>query len=37
MKGRGLVLESENGILDGTPEAIFETIDKMYETVVNHG
>lgn len=36
MKGRGVILETENGILDSTPEALFQTIDKMYETVVNH-
>lgn len=37
MKGRGIVLETENGILDATPEALFQTIDKIYESVVNHG
>lgn len=36
MQGRGLVLETENGILDARPEALFQTIDKMYESVVNH-
>jgi len=37
MQGVGLVLESENGILDASPEALFQTIDKIYESVVNHG
>lgn len=37
IKGRGLVLETENGIVDGTPEAMFQTLDKLFETVVNHG
>lgn len=37
MKGRGIVLETENGILDATPDALFQTIDKMFESVVSHG
>lgn len=37
MKGRGLVLETDNGIIDSSPEAMFKTLDKLFETVVNHG
>jgi len=37
MKGRGIILETENGILDASPDALFQTIDKIYESVVNHG
>lgn len=36
IKGRGIVLETENGIVDGTPDAMFQTLDKLFETVVNH-
>ena len=37
MKGRGIILETDNGIIDSTPEAMFKTLDKLFETVVNHG
>jgi flagellar assembly protein FliH len=37
MSGPGLILETENGILDASPEALMQTIDKLYESVVNHG
>lgn len=37
MKGRGIILETENGILDASTDALFQTIDKIYESVVNHG
>lgn len=33
---RGIVLESENGIIDGTPDAMFQTLDKLFEAVVDH-
>jgi flagellar assembly protein FliH len=33
---RGIILESENGIIDGTPEAMFQTLDKLFEAVVDH-
>ncbi|MBY0518422.1 MAG: hypothetical protein K2P81_16040 [Bacteriovoracaceae bacterium] len=36
MVNRGIVLETENGLLDATPEAMFLTLDKLFETVVNH-
>lgn len=36
MSARGLVLETENGIIDATPEALFQTIDKLFEAVVGH-
>jgi flagellar assembly protein FliH len=32
----GIVLETENGILDGSCEGLFQTIDKMFEGVMNH-
>lgn len=35
--GRGIVLETENGIIDASPEAMFQTLDKLFEAVVNHG
>lgn len=37
MVGRGIILETENGIIDGTPEAMFQTLDKLFEAVVDHG
>lgn len=37
MKGRGIVLETDNGIIDSSPDAMFKTLDKLFETVVNHG
>lgn len=37
MKGRGIVLETENGILAATPDDLHATIDKLYESVVGHG
>jgi flagellar assembly protein FliH len=36
ISARGIILESENGIIDGTPEAMFQTLDKLFETVVDH-
>tara|TARA_Y100000385_G_C13055398_1_gene621733 strand:- start:636 stop:1448 length:813 start_codon:yes stop_codon:yes gene_type:complete len=33
MSGKGIVLESENGIIDGTLEAQFISIDKLFESV----
>ncbi len=32
----GIILETENGILDGTTDALFQTLDKMFEEVSNH-
>ena len=31
--GKGIILESENGIIDGTLEAQFISIDKLFEAV----
>ncbi len=36
MKGRGLVVESENGIIDGTPDAMFQTLDKLFASLETH-
>lgn len=36
MKGRGIIIETENGLIDGTPDAMFETLDKLYASVVGH-
>jgi flagellar biosynthesis/type III secretory pathway protein FliH len=36
MSRRGIILESENGIIDGSTEAMFQTLDKLFETVVGH-
>lgn len=33
----GIILESENGLIDGTIEGVFQNIDKIFEQVVNHG
>lgn len=33
MNGKGIILESENGIIDGTLEAQFASIDKLFEAV----
>lgn len=32
----GIILESENGLIDGSLEGIFENIDKIFEQVVKH-
>ncbi len=32
----GIILESENGIIDGSAEGIFQVIDKVFESVVGH-
>lgn len=37
MTGPGIILETENGILDASTEALMQTIDKLYESVVTHG
>jgi len=36
LRGRGLILESENNLIDGSMESLFATIDKMFASVVNH-
>lgn len=36
MKYRGIMIESENSIVHGTVESLFKTIDKLYESAVNH-
>lgn len=36
IKDYGIILETENGLIHGTTEALFEAIDKMYESVVGH-
>ena len=33
----GIILESENGLIDGSMEGVFQNIDKIFETVVKHG
>lgn len=33
IEGKGIILESENGIIDGTLEAQFASIDKLFESV----
>ena len=33
----GIVLEAENGLIDGSLEGVFKNIDKIFEQVVNHG
>lgn len=33
MQGKGIILESENGIIEGTLEAQFASIDKLFEAV----
>ncbi|MBA2404351.1 MAG: hypothetical protein H0V66_06240 [Bdellovibrionales bacterium] len=33
----GIILESENGLIDGTIESVFQNIDKIFEQVVKHG
>jgi flagellar assembly protein FliH len=32
----GIILESENGLIDGSLEGVFQNIDKIFEQVVNH-
>ena len=32
----GIVIESENGIIDGSMEGIFQVIDKVFDSVVGH-
>lgn len=32
----GIVLESENGLIDGSLEGVFKNIDKIFEQVLNH-
>lgn len=36
MKYRGIMIESENSVVHGTVESLFKTIDKLYESAVNH-
>lgn len=33
----GIILESENSLIDGSIEGVFQNIDKIFEQVVNHG
>jgi flagellar assembly protein FliH len=32
----GIILESENGLIDGSLEGVFKNIDKIFESVVGH-
>ena len=32
----GIILESENGLIDGSMEGVFENIDKIFEQVTKH-
>lgn len=32
----GIILESENGLIDGSIEGVFANIDKIFESVLNH-
>ncbi len=32
----GIILESENGLIDGSLEGVFRNIDKIFEQVINH-
>lgn len=32
----GIILESENGLIDGSLEGVFQNIDKIFEQVLNH-
>jgi flagellar assembly protein FliH len=32
----GIILESENGLIDGSLEGVFQNIDKIFEQVVKH-
>lgn len=32
----GIIIESENGLIDGSMEGIFQNIDKIFEQVTNH-
>lgn len=32
----GIILESENGLIDGSLEGVFQNIDKIFESVVGH-
>lgn len=36
IKYPGIILESENGLIDGSMEGIFQNIDKIFEQVVGH-
>ena len=33
----GIILESENGLIDGSIEGVFQNMDKIFEQVVKHG
>ena len=33
----GIILESENSLIDGSIEGVFQNIDKIFEQVVKHG
>jgi flagellar assembly protein FliH len=33
----GIILEAENGLIDGSLEGVFEKIDKIFQQVVGHG
>ena len=32
----GIILESENGLIDGSMEGVFQNIDKIFEQVLKH-
>jgi flagellar assembly protein FliH len=32
----GIIIETENGIIDGSMEGLFQTIDKMFEGITHH-
>ena len=32
----GIILESENGLIDGSIEGVFANIDKIFESVLKH-
>ncbi len=36
LEHRGISIESENSIVHGTVESLFKTIDRLYESAVNH-
>jgi flagellar biosynthesis/type III secretory pathway protein FliH len=36
MQGRGVIIETENSLLDASPEALFLTLDKLFEQALGH-
>ncbi len=36
LKRPGIILESENGLIDGSLEGVFQNIDKIFEQVITH-